>query len=203
MEEAMTTKDKIEKTALDMFSKRGYRAVSIRDICKEVGIKESTIYYYYKSKKDIMDSLIMKVNQLIDVMKERFNLQFEAVTEITEDDMCQVAVAYFMNYYMNPFVHQMLSFLTIERMSDPNAADVYQKIVFELPLKQQETVFEKMMERGFIRENSVTVLAQQYNAIIYFAFQKNCMSGSITEEQKRLSREEISNNMRDFYSKMR
>lgn len=52
------TKDKIFDTALDLFSKKGYDSVSVRKIASEVGIKESSIYNHYSSKKDILMSIL-------------------------------------------------------------------------------------------------------------------------------------------------
>lgn len=52
------TKDKIFDTALDLFSKKGYDSVSVRTIASEVGIKESSIYNHYLSKKDILMSIL-------------------------------------------------------------------------------------------------------------------------------------------------
>ena len=54
----MNTKEKILETSLDMFARFGYTAVSIRDICKQVGIKESSVYYHFKNKQSILDELI-------------------------------------------------------------------------------------------------------------------------------------------------
>ena len=52
------TKDKIFDTALDLFSKKGYDSVSVRTIASEVGLKESSIYNHYSSKKDILMSIL-------------------------------------------------------------------------------------------------------------------------------------------------
>lgn len=52
------TKDKIFDTALDLFSKKGYDSLSVRTIASEVGIKESSIYNHYSSKKDILMSIL-------------------------------------------------------------------------------------------------------------------------------------------------
>lgn len=52
------TKDKIFDMDLDLFSKKGYDSVSVRTIASEVGIKESSIYNHYSSKKDILMSIL-------------------------------------------------------------------------------------------------------------------------------------------------
>ena len=48
-----STRDKIFYASFKLFLENGYEATNIRDICKEVGIKASTLYFYYKSKQDL------------------------------------------------------------------------------------------------------------------------------------------------------
>ena len=50
----MNTKEKIFDVSLDLFSKRGYDSVSLREIAEEVGIKKSSIYSHYSSKEAIL-----------------------------------------------------------------------------------------------------------------------------------------------------
>ncbi len=47
------TRDKIFYTSFRLFLENGYEATNIRDICREVGVKASTVYFYYKSKQDL------------------------------------------------------------------------------------------------------------------------------------------------------
>jgi len=51
------TNDKIRYTAFKLFLEKGYEATNIRDICKEVGIKASSLYFYYKSKQELFFSI--------------------------------------------------------------------------------------------------------------------------------------------------
>ena len=203
MEDKKSTKDVIEQVALELFSKKGFKAVSIRDICKVVGIKESSIYYHFKNKQAIMDSLLVKIDLLIEKMKTTFNGVFAQINNVPEDAMCEVAVGVLMNYLLNSYVYKMISILTIERMSDANASKNYQRIVFDLPLIQQEQIFEQMVRKGFVKENAPAVLAQEYYAVIYFAFQKNCIGCELTDEKIKIASEEIRGNIADIYRKMR
>ena len=43
----MTTKERIIDQALDLFSRKGYDGVSVRDISGAVGIKESSLYNHF------------------------------------------------------------------------------------------------------------------------------------------------------------
>ncbi len=52
------TKEKILLTALKLFSVRGFKAVSVNDIASELGITKGALYKHYKSKNDIFESII-------------------------------------------------------------------------------------------------------------------------------------------------
>lgn len=51
--QALNTKDKILKTALNLMIKHGYNSVTIRDICKAADVAIGTFYTYFKTKSDI------------------------------------------------------------------------------------------------------------------------------------------------------
>lgn len=72
----MNTKDKIFDVSLDLFSKKGYDSVSLREIAEEVGIKKSSIYSHYPSKEAI----------LMDIF-EYFTNQFEYDELINSEDL--------------------------------------------------------------------------------------------------------------------
>ena len=59
----------MQAVALDLFSKRGYSGVSVRDICGELGLKESALYYHFKNKEELLNSLYAKVDQLVEDMR--------------------------------------------------------------------------------------------------------------------------------------
>ena len=48
-----------------MKSKKGYDSVSIRTIASNVGIKESSIYNHYSSKKEILMSILIILKNIL------------------------------------------------------------------------------------------------------------------------------------------
>ena len=77
-----STRDKIFYASFKLFLENGYEATNIRDICKEVGIKASTLYFYYKSKQDlffyIYDGICLdyiKYIQDIEVLKQDISVK--------------------------------------------------------------------------------------------------------------------------------
>ena len=44
----------VYRTAAFLFNKRGYSSTSIRQICRTIGIRESSLYHYIRSKEDLL-----------------------------------------------------------------------------------------------------------------------------------------------------
>ncbi|NRN64227.1 DNA-binding transcriptional regulator, AcrR family [Kibdelosporangium sp. 4NS15] len=52
------TRARILDTALDLFSTRTYKAASMREIAEHVGITKPSLYHHFRSKTEILDSLV-------------------------------------------------------------------------------------------------------------------------------------------------
>ena len=57
------TKEKILVVALHLFAKDGYEAVSVSKIAEKLGITKGALYKHYENKKDIFDSIVMRMAQ--------------------------------------------------------------------------------------------------------------------------------------------
>ena len=53
-------KDEILKEAQKLFQQFGVKKTTMEDIAKAMGKGKSTLYYYYCSKEDIFDAVILK-----------------------------------------------------------------------------------------------------------------------------------------------
>jgi len=56
-------KDEIIKTAAGLFKKKGYSAVTMRDIAQTMGIKAASLYNHIQSKQDILNSIVISIAQ--------------------------------------------------------------------------------------------------------------------------------------------
>jgi TetR/AcrR family transcriptional regulator len=54
-------KIKILRAAEELFSKEGFRGASIAEIAKAAGVNKALVYYYFKSKNDIVVSLFQNI----------------------------------------------------------------------------------------------------------------------------------------------
>ena len=61
----MTTKELIFHEALLLIARKGYEATSIRDICKMVGIRESSFYNHFFNKQALLDEIFNVAEHII------------------------------------------------------------------------------------------------------------------------------------------
>ena len=192
----MTTKDKIMDVALHMFSERGYEAVSIRDICGEVGIKESTLYYHFKNKKDILDSLVAKFREHIDGLLSHLD-------EIPQDDPkkntkksdvsnSRIIDTYMMDSYLfDPFCNLMIRLMMIEQFHNEEIRMLYEKTLFTDPYEIYLNVFRKLSSHGAFPPEQAENIVRRYHAYMTMLTFKYLLNGELTEERKRAYAKEV------------
>lgn len=61
-EDAQKTKEQILKTALDVFSKKGYQSTTLEDIAKAAGVTRGAIYWHFENKASLYNTLIEQAN---------------------------------------------------------------------------------------------------------------------------------------------
>ena len=200
----MNTREKIMDVALHMFSERGYEAVSIRDICGEVGIKESTLYYHFKNKKDILDSLVAKFRAHIDGLlghvdeisakpegKAKANKTKTGKSK-TEDPSLQMVDSYMMDSYLfDPFCNLMLRLMMIEQFHNEEIRALYEKTMFTDPYEIQLNVFRKLSTAGVFPEAQVEMIVKEYHAYMTMLTYKYLLNGELTEARKKAYHKEV------------
>lgn len=196
-----STKQKIQQTALELFSKKGYTAVSIRDIGRVVGIKESSIYYHFQNKQDIFNALLLEVQQIISNMTLMFNDRFEDAIQIEEAAFIKVGLNVLESFFLDACIIKFIRMLTIEQNTNEEAASVYRNILFEGPIKQNEEVFKLMINKGYFIQDDAKSLAVEYYSLIYFIFLRYFSNGDVTLEMKEKSICELKVLLKRFYKR--
>src|ERR1700742_1261524 len=58
MREPSDTRTRIQAVALELFIEQGYEATSLREIAERLGVTKAALYYHFKTKEDIVASLV-------------------------------------------------------------------------------------------------------------------------------------------------
>jgi AcrR family transcriptional regulator len=57
-ERSHDTRSRLRQLALKLFAEQGYEKTSLREIAEQLGVTKAALYYYFKSKEDIVRSLV-------------------------------------------------------------------------------------------------------------------------------------------------
>lgn len=189
--EVKNTKQDILSVALDLFSQKGYSAVSIRDICKRVGIKESTAYYHFKNKQDIFDTLQHEFLQIADKYMSTLTSAMQGGGETILDDSFfeKIGSVYIEGFLLDDFCNAFIRLLNIEQFYSESSRKLYVKWMLEMPLDFQSGVFSYLMHIGILPQMDSNYLAVRYYAPIFLYYQQYMLSGDSTDENKQLFRQ--------------
>ena len=174
----MNTKEKIFDVSIDLFSKKGYDSVSLREIAEEVGIKKSSIYSHYPSKEAILmdifeyftglfeynellnsnDYVLRQDNQILLENPEIFyHMGSEAIkVMLSEERNLQIWKLIFIQMYYNEDIRLF-----------------FQKEILIKPLIFWNNFFTILKENGIIKKDSnPKLLAKEYYSFpIYLLFE--------------------------------
>lgn len=194
------TKQRIMAVSLELFSQKGFSAVSIRDICRRVGIKESSIYYHFKNKQAIFDALLERFEQVATNMMGTLARSITEQPVDTGKPFYQTANdTFFEAYLMDDFCNKTMRLLQIEQRGNATARKMYDRWMFEVPLQFQSQVFDTLMARKLILQADSGYLAVQYYAPIYLFAERWLLSGALTELQKKTFRHAARQHIERFF----
>src|SRR5829696_8710182 len=64
------TRSRIQAVAVELFTEKGYDSTSLREIAEALGVTKAALYYHFKSKEEIVESLtsdhVERMNTLLE-----------------------------------------------------------------------------------------------------------------------------------------
>lgn len=184
-----TTKQKIFEAAIDLFSRYGYSGVSIRDITRKVGIKESSLYNHYSGKDEILTAIFNYYQgQLHNMFPPEKDVR-DMVNRYPVDTVFERLLKESKFYGNNPFIEKIYRIVTMEQYHNERARDIMLYEMDELPLKFIEKVIKILIENNIIKDVDTKHIAMQYFYVLqalvskYIIF-KNYNMGTDEVEEK-------------------
>ena len=156
------TKQKIFDVSIMLFSKQGYNGVSMRDIAKEVGIKESSIYNHYKSKEEILNSLFdylaLKLTNYRPTESE-----IEKILEYMsiEDVFKQLIISF--GKSLNGNLDGIVRIVYTEQFRNERAKRLMLENLLAEPSRFIGKVLTIMRRKNLIRDIDIDLIANEYN----------------------------------------
>lgn len=66
------TRNRIFKTAAELFSRDGFYKVSVREICEAAGVTKPVLYYYFKDKDALLKALVEETFIISERLKTKY-----------------------------------------------------------------------------------------------------------------------------------
>lgn len=133
---AQERRNEILDVASELFVQKGFEGTSTNDILEKVGIARGTLYYHFKSKEEILDAIVERINQ--------------QVVERLEEIVCKKEIPIMERLVLAVRalrVDTELEEELMEQVHKPQNALMHQKMQ-EMLLRQITPLFQELIEEG-------------------------------------------------------
>jgi len=147
IKEPEVRKSEILDAAQKLFIEKGYAKTTVTDILNVHGLSKGVFYYYFKSKEEVMDAIIMRI----------VSADVAAAKEIADDPDLPAIPKLFQILFAQKPQNGRGKEEMLEQFHQPSNAEMHQKSLVQSIL-QLTPVLTQVIEQG-IREN---VMATDY-----------------------------------------
>ena len=165
-------KEEILIVALHLFARDGYEAVSVSQIAGELDMTKGALYRHYKSKRDIFDCIVQRMEQQDgeqarenEVPEESIEKTPEEYQNVSLDDFVEYSKSMFEYWTVDDFASSFRKMLTIEQFRSEEMQNLYQQYLVSGPTEYVKDLFENVEIKN-PEENAVKFYA---NMFIYYS----------------------------------
>ena len=154
--------------ALHLFARDGYEAVSVSQIAGELDMTKGALYRHYKSKRDIFDSIVKRMEQQDseqarenEVPEESIEKTPEEYQNVSFDDFVEYSKSMFEYWTEDDFASSFRKMLTIEQFRSEEMQKLYQQYLVSGPAGYVKDLFKNMKIKD-PEENAVKFYANMF-----------------------------------------
>ena len=167
------TKEKILKTALELFAQSGYLGTSMSDIAARLGITKAALYKHYAGKQEILDRIVQRMNELDAARAAAYEMPGAAPEGFAQaylntplDRIRAYSTAQFDHWTREPFSANFRKMLTLEQYRDARLAQLYQENLANGPVKYMAAIFRPLTDS----DETAMQLALDFYGPIYLLY---------------------------------
>lgn len=169
----MNTKGKIIETALELFSQRGYDGVSVRDIARAVGVRESSLYNHFESKRAIFDGIVDYCVEKSEGYFRQSALPFESGDDVSVyrsislEHLQELIERTFRFFFEDPWNLRFRRLLLLSQYTDARCRDIFRQLYRDKCLRIQAYIFSALMDAGEIRREDPMAVAAEFHGPMF------------------------------------
>ena len=168
------TRERILMTALRLFARDGYEAVSVSAIAGELGMTKGALYKHYKNKRDIFNSIVERMYQIdaeraekYEVPKEKYEIHPESYKNQSVEKIMDFTIAQFFFWTEDDFASDFRKMLTLEQYRNTEMAELYSQCIVAGPVTYMEDLFRELIQKGVLKGENPRQLAAEYYAPLF------------------------------------
>lgn len=104
--------EEIDRVIARLFARNGYHSTSIREIARELGMTQSSLYYYYKSKEEMLFRLI---NEAVD--ESLATVEGISFSDLAPEEKLKQVLGFYTRYYAGDQEREILLLNEINSLS--------------------------------------------------------------------------------------
>jgi len=178
-EKAISNREKILKTATQLFAERGFSAVSQREIAAAVGIKAASIYNHFPSKDAILEEIIKRLSlDLEESLRPAYEPEELISLRAYIEGITTTSDAYFaVDAQLNLGI-----ILMREQFFNAAVREMLYKMMILRPREAMSGYFSRLMKAGKMRNGDPLFAAKEYHSFYVYEFYENALSFDIFPE---------------------
>ena len=166
MSKANDTKTKIYNAALELFAKKGYKATTVREIAKVVGIQQSAIYNHFKNKEAILDEIIENLSKshLINIFEDKEPKELYKKGKALLKQISNM----FKLITFDSKTDILFRFMMQELFNNEKIRVFYNEEFYQNNVKKLSVIFFLMMQDEMIEHTDPLLLANEFFSPLFF-----------------------------------
>ena len=160
------TKDKILKHALKLFSSKGYKATTVRDIAGSIGIKQSALYNHFKNKDEILETLIRDLTS--SAIVTLFDNKDASELHKEGKSLLMGIATTFKLLSFDGQNEALFKLLMQEIFRNERVREIYNEYFYQENVKKLSGVFFGMMQEEKIKSSDPLLLANEFFSSLFF-----------------------------------
>ena len=144
-------KEEIFIVALHLFARDGYEAVSVSQIAGELDMTKGALYRHYKSKRDIFDCIVQRMEQQDSEQARQNEVPEESIEKVPEEyqnvsveDFVGYSKSMFEYWTEDDFASSFRKMLTLEQFRNEEMQNLYQQYLVSGPAEYVKDLFKNM-----------------------------------------------------------
>ena len=160
------TKDKILKTSLKLFSSKGYKATTVRDIAGAIGIKQSALYNHFKNKDEILETLIGNLTSSA-IVTLFDNKEAQGLHKQGKSLLMSIATTFKLISF-DAQNEALFKLLMQEIYRNERIREIYNEHFYQENVKKLSGLFFAMMQDDMIKSSDPLLLANEFFSPLFF-----------------------------------